>query len=434
MLLVACPARSLMAQQQDAPGPNFIVIMADDLGYGDLSCYWKDSPAKTPRLDQMASQGIRFTDFHSSGNVCSPTRAGLVTGRYQQRSGIPGVINADPNEPVHHTGLGDEEVTFAEMLRGAGYRTGIMGKWHLGYRPKFNPIHHGFDEFRGYISGNIDYQSHYDRMETYDWYNGTETVKEPGYVTHLVTQHSIDFIRRHRDRPFCLYVAHEAVHAPWQGPEDPPQRGPQKANSGHSSKSEALPKMLTALDDGVGQILDVVDELGLAERTLVVFFSDNGPAGGSAGPLRGRKGSNWEGGHRVPAIARWPGKIAAGTTTDQLAISLDLMPTMLALAGIPAPQDRPLDGVDLMPVLQGKPLASPRQLFWNGVAMRDGTWKLMLNRKGRGQVSAELYQLSDDVGELRDLAAQYPDRVQQMKAALESWKQDVTPTEAPSPR
>ncbi len=416
----------LALKGQTVDKPNFVIIMADDLGYGDLSCYWDNSPAKTPNLDEMAKRGIKFSDFHSSGNVCSPTRAGLLTGRYQQRAGIPGVINADPAVPAHHTGLRDQEHTFAELLGNAGYATAIIGKWHLGYKKQFNPVRHGFEKFRGYVSGNIDYISHYDRMETYDWWDNQELIKEQGYVTHLVTQHSVDFIRKNKEKPFCLYVAHEAVHAPWQGPNDPPQRGPEKQPGKQRAKDAALKDMLVELDKGVGEILSAIKEAGIEERTFVLFFSDNGPAGGSAGPLRGRKGSNWEGGHRVPAIAVWPGKIPAGSKSDQLAISLDVMPTILSMANVKTPTGHKLDGVDLTKTLTGEKPSYVRKLYWNSRAMRDGHWKLMLGGRGGGRSTASLYDLSKDIGEQKNVADDFPERVAQMKQQISDWERDVS--------
>jgi arylsulfatase A len=296
------------AKQGERP-PNIIVILADDMGYGDAGCYGSTA-LETPHVDQLAKRGMRFTDFHSSGNVCSPTRAGLMTGRYQYRAGLAAVVNADPKVSAHHGGLQPQEFTFAEALKAGGYATALMGKWHLGYTKKYNPTHQGFDSFHGFVSGNIDYVSHYDRMGVYDWWDGLEQVREEGYSTHLITNHAVKFIEENKAKPFCLYVAHEAVHSPWQGPNDLAQRGPDARKGGkRSSKDEALKAMMTAMDDGVGQIVAKVEALGLAENTFILFFSDNGPAGGSAGPLRGRKGSNWEGGHRVPTIAFWPGTI-----------------------------------------------------------------------------------------------------------------------------
>ncbi|BCX47543.1 N-acetylgalactosamine-6-sulfatase [Haloferula helveola] len=404
--------------------PNFVIILADDMGYGDAGCYGSKA-LKTPHLDRMAERGLRFTDFHSSGNVCSPTRAGLVTGRYQYRSGVDGVVNADPKVPAHHSGLQRSEHTFAESLKAKGYQVGLMGKWHLGYDKKYNPTHHGFDRFRGFVSGNIDYHSHYDRMGVYDWWDGLEQVKEEGYSTHLINRHAVEFIEEHKDKPFCLYVAHEAVHSPWQGPEDPAVRGPGvKKGAKESPKDVALKAMMTAMDQGIGEIISKLEELELAENTLVFFFSDNGPAGGSAGPLRGRKGSNWEGGHRVPAVAFWPGKIKAGQVTDELSISIDLMPTMLELSGASAHPERPLDGVSLVPVLLRGESLGERQLFWNHKAMRDGNWKLMLGGKGAaGEVG--LYDLSKDIGEKNNLAKQHPERVETMRKALKAWSEDV---------
>ena len=429
MALVALGLPAVVQAQQKSEGevspPNFVIIMADDLGYGDLRCYWQDSPAPTPNLDRMASEGLRFTDFHSSGNVCSPTRAGLLTGRYQQRAGIPGVINADPKVAAHFFGLGRSETTFAECLKESGYATALFGKWHLGYDVYFNPIEHGFDEFRGYVSGNIDYQSHYDRMEKFDWWNGCELEDQPGYVTHLVTKNAIDFVERNKARPFCLYVAHEAVHSPWQGPLDAPIRGPNARKDLIKGKNNnaVFAKMMGALDEGVGEILSTIQTCGIADRTLVLFFSDNGPAAGSAGPLRGRKGSNYEGGHRVPAIAWWPSRIKPGQQTDALTISLDVMPTLLSLASVQDVEGLELDGEDLSPILFGKESRVGRKLYWNDRAMRDGNWKMVLQKPN--SKSPQLFDLSKDLGEKKDLASEQPRRVREMQLAIAAWKRDV---------
>jgi len=411
------------ADKKPPTKPNFIIMMADDMGYGDSSAYggW----IETPHMEKLAAAGIRFTDFHASGNVCSPTRAGLMTGRYQQRTGVAHVVTADPRQRNYHLGLQTSEVTFPKLLKTVGYTSAIFGKWHLGYTKQYNPLHHGFDRFRGYVSGNIDYISHYDRMGTYDWWDGLKLVKEPGYVTHLITKHSVKFIESNADRPFCLYVAHEAVHSPFQAPGDPPQRG-NVPNRGRPKRpvKETYKLMMKAMDDSLGEIVAAVAKHGLAERTLIVFVSDNGAMrAGSNKPLRGFKGSNWEGGHREPAIAAWHGKITPGSVTDQLAISLDIMPTMLDLAGARPPAGHKLDGISLAPLLlEGKSLGQ-RKLFWNGRAMRDGPWKLIID--GRGSKGIGLYNLADDIGESKNLAGKDPDRVKQMLAALEAWKRDV---------
>ena len=421
-----------------APPPNFVVIMADDMGYGDSSVY--DGWVKTPQLERMAEEGLLFTDFHSSGVVCSPTRAGLLTGRYQWRAGIgPGVVNADPGKAVHYHGLQPEEITFAELLKEAGYTTGIFGKWHLGYQKKYNPIHQGFDEFIGFVSGNIDYVSHYDRMEIYDWWHGLEKVKEEGYLTELLTDHAVRFIQEHASSPFCLYLPHGAVHSPIQAPGDPPVRGPNAKKPGYKqpgrSRRETAREMVKALDRSVGRVLDALEAQGLAERTLVFFFSDNGNAGHlESGPLRGSKGNVWEGGHRVPAIAWWPGKIPAGERTDALTISLDLMPTMLDLADVSPSENRLLDGASLADLLlEGKPLGR-RELFWEGEAMREGPWKLVLEAPGLTDPPG-LFHLGKDLAERNNVAAAHPERVKRMKKAIKAWREEMrrTATKQPSP-
>ena len=348
------------------------------------------------------------------------------------------MINADPKTAAHYRGLQPTEVTFPKRLKAAGYTSAIFGKWHLGYAKKYNPLHHGFDRFRGYVSGNVDYVSHYDRMGVYDWWEGLEHVKEAGYVTHLIAKHSVKFIEASQARPFCLYVSHEAVHTPLQAPGDPPQRGPERAPARGKRRDpkETYRLMLKAMDDGLGEIVAAVKRLGLSARTLIFFFSDNGGTRyGSNAPLRGGKGSVWEGGHREPAVAWWPGKIKPGTVSNALCISLDLMPTLLELAGASLPQGHKLDGVSLAAhMLRGEALGS-RRLFWNGRAMRDGRWKLVIG--GRGAKGTGLYDLAEDIGEKTNLADKHPDRVRKMVAAVEAWKQDVaagaTPQAPPPP-
>jgi arylsulfatase A-like enzyme len=315
-----------------------------------------------------------------------------------------------------------------------GYTSGIFGKWHLGYLKKFNPLHHGFDRFRGYVSGNIDYISHYDRMGVHDWWEGLEHVREEGYSTHLITKHSVKFIEDNKHRPFCLYVAHEAVHAPNQAPDDPSQCGPRKGRTKGRTRSvkETYQLMMKAMDDGIGEIMATVERLGLAESTLIFFFSDNGGTGrGSNAPLRGGKGSVWEGGHRVPGIVRWPGKIKPARVSNDLCISLDLMPTMLELAGVAVPEGYKLDGISLTAHLLESRSLGPRRLFWNGVAMRDGHWKLLT--KERAFEGPGLFNLAEDIGEKNNLADRYPGRLKRMTAAIGAWKKDVASGAATQP-
>jgi len=416
--------RSVWAARSAADRPNFIIILADDMGYNGTTVY--DGWIKTPHLERLAAEGMKFTDFHSSGVVCSPTRAGLMTGRYQQRAGVPGVVKADPKTAVHYTGLQTSEVTFPKLLKQVGYTSAIMGKWHLGYFKKYNPLHHGFDQFHGYVSGNVDYISHYDLSGAYDWWDGLEQVEEQGYTTHLITKHSVEFIENNSDRPFCLYVAHEAVHSPFQGPGSQIERGPDKGKregGEQLEKEEAYVQMMTEMDKGIGEIVDALNRLGLSENTMIFFFSDNGHAYlGPASykcPLHGKKGTVWEGGHRVPAIARWPGKIPPGSVNHDMFISLDLMPTIVELARAHSPEGHKYDGISMADaMLKGKKMGS-RRLFWNGRAMRDGHWKYVAGPDGG------LFNLDSDLGEQTDLSDKYPERARRMAAAIEDWKVDV---------
>ena len=409
--------------------PNLILILADDLGYGDLSCYGNQA-FTTPMLDRMAAEGLRFTDFHSSGPVCSPTRAGLMTGRYQQRSGIPGVVNADFKANRHH-GLYPAEVTMPELMLDAGYRTAMFGKWHLGYRKKFNPVHHGFEIFRGYVSGNIDYHSHVDRMGVFDWWNANQLENEEGYSTSLITQHALDFIERTREDPFFLYLAYEAPHDPYQGPNDPPIRVegkivPNRYEPGRIPR--AYREMVQVMDEGIGLILDALKRQGLDRNTLVFFFSDNGAnRHGSNGALRGYKGSLWEGGHRVPAIAWWPTVIPPNCFCDDLAISLDVMPTLMDLAGATLPDGHVLDGRSLKPAfLKGSLPDRSRSLFWaygSKRAMRDGPWKFFMDTQQPDKF--QLFHLDEDEAEQVNLAPDHPEKSKRMRSDLSTWLQGV---------
>ena len=434
--IVAC-ANLPMSEQR----PNIIVIMADDLGYGDISPYggW----IETPGLEQLAAQGLLFTDFHTSGNSCSPTRAGLLTGHYQQRAGIHIALRSINQDPTHYHGLHPVESTLAEGLQDAGYATAIFGKWHLGFFPEYNPLNHGFDEFRGSIYSG-DYVSHIDGHGREDWWFNTQKVPEAGYSTHLITRHAINFIEAHADEPFLLYLPHFAPHYPYQGPNDPAERsvgGKFEALGSRPDKREAYREMVQAMDDGIGEVIATLDRLDLRENTIVWFLSDNGgiPTVGSNAPLRGAKGWDYEGGHRVPSIVSWPSRIAEGATEESLTISLDLMPTLLALAGTSPDPSRPMDGIDLSGLLFSGINPTQRQLYWNGDSMRDGSWKLCICSEGRFRgaqrsITPQLFNLSEDPGERNDLAAQYPNRVQHMLQSLRAWQEDVAEGATPQPR
>ena len=442
LLIIACLIfiAQTNAQVIQPTKTNIIIILADDLGYGDLGSY--DGVQKTPYLDQLAKEGMRFTDFHSSGTVCSPTRAGLITGRYQQKSGVDGVVNADPKHPSYSFGVDPKsQTTFPNLVKEQGYKTALMGKWHIGYEERFHPMNYGFDRFVGFLSGNIDYISHYDRMDTYDWWHNNELVVEEGYSTHLITQHAVDFIKTNKDKPFVLYIAHEAVHNPMQGPKSPILRGPNKQKQDKNIKeSDVYKEVIAELDTSVGKIVETVKLLGLSNNTLILFTSDNGPMQlSSSGPLRGEKMSLYEGGHRVPTIAWWPNKIQENSVNKQLAISLDIMPTILSLTGASVPKGHFLDGIDLLPSLLGQAQTS-RDLFWrNGglkmsstslltkdksKAMRSDKWKLIVSPYYE---SASLYDLSQDIAEQHDIADKHPEIVTEMTKKVKAWEDEVLP-------
>jgi arylsulfatase A-like enzyme len=402
--------------------PNIIIILADDYGYGDVGCYGSER-FQTPNLDLLAAGGLRFTDFHSNGTVCSPTRAAFLTGRYQQRTGIHGVVTAAGHR---HTGLDLEETTFAEVGKSAGYKTAIFGKWHLGYLPDFNPVHQGFDEFIGYVSGNVDYHAHLDQTGKEDWWKQDELKPEIGYTTDLITDHGVDFIRRHSEEPFLLYLAHEAPHYPFQGRNDPPRYTRDSGRTRDPVTPEVYKEMIEVMDEGVGRIYQALMDAGLLENTFIFFFSDNGPASlGSAGALRGKKGQIWEGGHRVPAIAYWPGKIKPGRVSDLTAMGADLLPTIAAISGADLPATLNLDGINLLSHMISNKVPESRPLFWSSrdqLAIRQGDFKLITDDSFS---VISLYNLRTDLAEENDVAAQYPELVQELLEILKAWFEDV---------
>jgi len=446
MRILFCFLLLLSPSPTQADGrPNFVVIMVDDMGYAGVSCF-SNPYFKTPEIDRLAAEGMRLIDFHSSGTVCSPTRAGLLTGRYQQRAGIEAVIHPRDDHPEHLKGLQKTEVTFAEMLQSVGYATSLIGKWHQGYvhnSEDYHPQNHGFEEFIGYHSGNIDFVSHVGDHNEHDWWHGRNETREEGYVTDLINQYALEFIERNREGPFCLYIPHLAIHNPVQVRGDPVRRTEEEGwkrwkPADFEERIEKYRGMTLPIDEGVGQIREKLVRLGLDHKTLVLFFSDNGAAAydfPSGSPnLRGNKGSVYEGGHKVPFIAWWPGTIRAGSENDTPGITLDIMPTLLSLAGVEPPADRPLDGMDLSPVLLKQQHLPERPLYWASLgnggqraeAMRDGPWKLVVNhpkaRKGSFEnEQVELYRLDRDPSEQTDLADKEADQASAMLKQLKAW-------------
>ncbi len=415
-------ARKELDTESKGP-PNIIVILADDLGYGDISV--TGGRVKTPNIERLAAEGMRLTDFHTSGVVCSPTRAGLLTGRYQQRAGIPGVIVADPSGLTHENGLQDREITVAELLQKEAYDTAIFGKWHLGYDPLYSPLNNGFDKYAGFVAGNIDYFSHIDQSGKHDWWRDRELNVEQGYATSLINDYAVKYIEQSRSTPFFLYVSHAAPHYPYQGPDDSAERqaGAQfEVYSADGDVQATYREMVLEIDRGIGDIMRALERTGQDKNTLILFFSDNGANEyGSNAPYRGYKTTVWEGGHRVPFIARWPSKIPADTVRSQLSSSLDVMPTIMDIVGIPIVDAPALDGSSIAPLLYGERGNSNRQLYWNGVAMRDGDWKLVI-----ADGKPKLFDLSSDPGELNDLSTSNPQMVTEMLAAIRAWQADIS--------
>jgi arylsulfatase A-like enzyme len=414
-------------------GPNIVIILSDDVGYAGLSCQGAQD-ISTPNLDSLARDGTRCTNAYASGPVCAPTRAGLMTGRYQNRFGyetLTGSLNRQIKEEI---GVPTEEIFFPEILQKTGYKTAIIGKWHLGVNEKFRPNARGFDEFFGFLAGDHDYFTWNSKSGTVI-YRNSEIQKQPPegkeYLTDVFSAEAVSFIERNRSRPFLLYLAYNAVHPPLQVPEKYTHHLPETMGR----KRKKIVGMTEAMDSGIGRVLEALRNHSLEEKTLVIFFSDNG--GGMGGgvsenaPLSGGKGGLKEGGIRVPFILRWPGQIPAGRIYAQPIISLDIFPSVVAAAGRRMPQDREIDGVNLLPYLKGERPDSPHEyLFFRHVqsyAVRRGNEKLFIPKVG---APPELYDLETDVAEKKNLAAARPEVVEELKKALEKWESRMVPSQS----
>ncbi|MDB6077964.1 MAG: arylsulfatase family protein [Akkermansiaceae bacterium] len=418
--------------------PNILLIVADDLGYGELTSqgFKKDIP--TPNIDSIGKNGVRFTNGYVSGPYCSPTRAGLLTGRYQERFGH----EFNPGPPVEGNnaiGLALTEKTAGDRLKAAGYTTGWFGKSHLGNAPEFHPLNRGFDEFYGFLGGAHSYENP-GADSNNPILRGREVDRNPGYLTEAFAREAVSFIERKKDVPWFVYLPFNAVHAPLEVAEKYEGR----FTSIEDPKRRKFAGLLSSLDDNVGVVLNKLKELNLEEDTLILFISDNGgpteQTTSSNGPLHGFKAQTWEGGIRVPFAIQWKGKIAAGALDPRPVIQLDLLPTALAAAGVTAQPDWKLDGVNLLPyVKDGKEERPHDALFWRfgqQLAVRKGDWKLV---KGVGTPGvqpgaadrpasiegAQLYNLADDIGETTDLAAKNPDKVKELAALWNSWNSEL---------
>jgi arylsulfatase A len=408
--------------------PNILFILADDLGYGDIGSYGCED-IKTPNLDKLAREGVRFTDYYANGSVCTPTRAAFLTGRYQHRLGLEDAVTYQEMG----RGLPEDGLTIADALHSAGYATVLVGKWHLGYDMDRRPLQQGFDHYFGFLGGNVHYFQHMDRVGVPDLWWGNEPIQREGYTTDLLTDEAIRFLEMEHGQPFFLYLAHAAPHFPWQGPDDEDKLvEPNKASWGQGDR-ETYIAMVEHLDKSIGRVLGKLDALGLRDSTLVVFSSDNGGHTYSRNlPMRDFKGTLWEGGVRVPCIVRWPGVLDAGSITNQVAITMDWTATFRRLAGL-GPDPVGEDGMDLFPVLAGHEPLQERTLFWRrtnrrnqkgldlGRAVRQGNWKFIERVEG----TPELYDLSNDIGETRNVQSKHPDLASRLTRELDVWERRI---------
>ncbi len=409
--------------------PNVLVILADDLGYGELGCQGFTKEIPTPHIDSIAANGVRFTSGYVSGPYCSPTRAGFMTGRYQTRFGHE--FNPGPGPSAPCIGLPLKETTIGDRMRAAGYKTGWFGKSHLGYDPEFHPLKRGFDEFYGFLGGARDF---FDTPKPVSpMLRGTESAGKFEYTTDAIGAETVAFIDKHRDAPWFAYLAFNAVHSPMQATEKYLSRFPNITDK----KRQTYAAMQSAMDDAIGTVLAKVREQKQEENTLIFFFTDNGgPTANNSstnGPLRGRKAQTWEGGIRVPWMVQWKGRIPAGKVDDRPVIQLDILPTALAAAGVETKPEWKLDGVNLLPLLTGEKSGRPHEaLFWRfgqQIAARVGDWKLVkatgnatMERGGAASTEgAELYNLAKDIGEKENLASKEPEKFKELAAAWEQW-------------
>jgi arylsulfatase A-like enzyme len=398
--------------------PNIVILLADDMGYADAGFQGcKDIP--TPHLDALAKGGVRCPSGYVSGVYCSPTRAGLMAGRYQTRFGHE--FNPGPKTP--NFGLPLSETTIADRLKAAGYVTGLVGKWHLGNAARFHPQKRGFDEFFGFLGGAHPYFT--DKGQGAGIFRGTQRIEEKEYLTDAFAREALAFIDRHKAKPFFLYLAFNAVHTPMHATDDRLK----KFAAIEDRRRRTYAAMLTAMDQAIGKVLGRLRSLELEEDTLVVFFSDNGGPtmkgttinGSRNTPLRGSKRQTLEGGIRVPFVLSWKGTLPAGKVYPHPIIQLDVLPTALAAAGVALKSEWKLDGVDLLPYLQGKEKGKPHEaLYWRfaqQMAIRKGDWKLVKYDK----TPRKLYNLADDIGEATDLAEKHPEKVKELAAQWEKW-------------
>ena len=464
-------ALCLAATAQPLAKPNVLLIVSDDQGYRDLGCFGSGE-VQTPHLDRLARGGIKLNSFYVAWPACTPSRGALLTGRYPQRNGIYDMIRNEAPDYGYQYKPGEYEATFERIggmdtrevllprvLKSAGYVSGIFGKWDLGVHRRFLPLARGFDDFYGFVNTGIDYYTH-ERYSVPSMYrNNSPTTADKGtYCTDLFEREAVRFLKANRRKPFFLYAPFNAPHG--ASNLDPTIRGGAQApgrfkgmypnlqeqvgteqrlryGKTHTVPNRAARRLefvgsVTAMDAAIGRLLDLLDEYGIVDNTIVIFFSDNG-GGGSAdnAPLRGRKGQMFEGGIRVPCIVKWPGKIPAGATSDEFLTSLEILPTLCAATGAVPPKGVTLDGFDMLSVLQGKRASARNEMFWQrklDKAARVGHWKWVESSRGNG-----LFDLRHDIGERRDLSKERPEILKRVQARFANWKKQMQAAEPRGP-
>ncbi len=446
----------LAAASLHAAPPNVVLIVSDDQGWPDLGCIGS-KPVQTPNLDKLAERGVRGTSFYVTWPACTPSRGSLLTGRYPQRNGLYDMVRNDmvnyghrykPEEyavsPEMTLGLDPREITIGDMLRKAGYVNGVVGKWDMGQAKRYLPLQRGFDFFYGHGNNGIDYYTH-ERYGTPSLFRGNQRTEEDKgkYATEVFRREALYFVNEHAGRnPFFLYLPFNAPHgastlAEDNGGQKPGVQAPEeyKARFRDIVKDEKLAGYygaVTCMDDAIGAVMDAVEKAGQTKNTIWIFMSDNGGSGnGGNAPLKGSKSTMWEGGLRVPFIFVWPGRAPAGKVTDEFLTALEIVPTLLAATGAPAPEGVVMDGFDMLPVLRGE-MKSPRgEMFWQrrgDKAARIGQWKWLESAKGRG-----LYDLSTDLGESEDLSEEKPEVLEMMREKFAAWRKTMDEAEPRGP-
>lgn len=453
-LLLGIALPSLLVAEDSKP--NVLLIISDDQGWPDLGCLGS-KPGQTPSLDRLAAEGTRATSFYVTWPACTPSRGSLLTGRYPQRNGLYDMVRNDlvnyghrftaeeyAVSPEMTLGLDPKELTIGDHLKRSGYVNGVVGKWDMGQAKRYLPLQRGFDFFYGHGNNGIDYYTH-ERYGIPSLFRGNARTEEDQgtYVTEVFERESLAFVKAHAGKePFFLYLAFNAPHsastlAEDNGGEKPGVQAPEEEVAKYRGlvKEEKLARYfaaVTRMDTAIGRVLEAIDAAGETEETIVIFLSDNGGSGnGGNAPLRGSKSTMWEGGLRVPFLMKWPGKVPAGKVTDEFLTSLEILPTLLAATGTPAPEGLKLDGFDLLPVLRGE-MPSPRtEMFWqrrSDVAARVGPYKWVQSAKGSG-----LFDLSTDLGEEHDLSAEKPEALERVKGRFSAWQAEMEASEPRGP-